>query len=127
MDIERFRRNSGQGEAIVIGGESFYFKPMPLSQLPNLMDFGRITQEQGEKSIMQEDNASRLFGILKDYVVFCFPELKDNVEVRDGFILNNMSQIQEIMIRLSMPKMSGQVTEEQQSAIDKIKQDVSKQ
>lgn len=124
MDIERFRRNSGQGETIIINGEGFYFKPMPLSQLPNLMDFGRITQEQGEKAIMQKDNADRLFNIMKDYVKYCFPELKENNEVCDGFILNNMSEIQEIMIKLSMPKVSGDIPESTKSAIDKIKNDI---
>ena len=124
MDVERFRRNSGQGEMIDINGEKFYFKPMPLSQLPNLMEFGRITQEEGEKALMKRENAETLFNILKDYVQYCFPELRKEDEICDGFILNNMQTIQETMIKLSMPKMGGEVSETTKSAIEKIKQDV---
>lgn len=126
MDIERFRRNSGQGEIVDINGEKFYFKPMPLSQLPGLMDFGRITQEEGEKSIMKKENAELLFNIIKDYVQYCFPELKKEDDVCDGFIINNMQIIQETMIKLSMPKLGGEVSESTKSAIDKLKGDVTK-
>ena len=125
MDVERFRRNSGQGEKVEIGGEMFYFKPMPLSQLPGLMDFGRITQEQGEQSLMKEENAARLFTIIKEYVTYCFPELIKEEEICDGFIINNMAVIQETMIKLSMPKLGGEVSETTKSAIDKIKQDLA--
>ena len=124
MDLERFRRNSGQGEQVDINGEKFYFKPMPLSQLPGLMDFGRITQEQGEKALMRKDNAERLFQILSNYVSYCFPELKDDEEVLDGFIINNMQVIQETMIKLSMPKLSGNLDDSKKSAIAKMKNDI---
>ena len=119
-DIEKFRRVGGLGETIQIGDEKFYFKPLPLKHLPELMDFSRITQDEGDKALMKKENAMRLFDIMKAFVTHSYPDLANEEDVLDGFILNNMSQLQEVLIKTSTPKTSG-LSENQSKMIEEMK------
>ena len=118
-DIEKFRRVGGMGETITIGNEKFYFKPLPLKHLPELMDFSRISQDEG--ALMIKENASRLFEIMKAFVTHSYPDLAKEEDVLDGFILNNMSQLQEVLIKTSTPKTSQSLSENQSKMIEEMK------
>lgn len=121
MDVERFRRNSGKGEMVDINGDKFYFKPLPLSDLPDLM----IANDLQGKDGLSKEESKQLFNVIQNYVDYCFPELEKESELRDSFIRENIMLIMEKMMKLSMPKF-GDVSETQKSAIEKLKQDVSK-
>jgi hypothetical protein len=123
MDVERFRRNSGQGEMVDINGDKFYFKPMPLDMLPEFMSFDSLQN----KDVMSKEEQKTFFDIIKRYIQYCFPELKDNPELCDGFIRENTMIIMEKMMILSMPKVGGEVSEQVKSQIAKIKSNVKQQ
>ena len=128
MDIERFRRNSGQGEHVKIGNDMFYFKPLPLSKLPELMEFSELQDKQDKtKSTLSSEESRRMFEILKEYTIHCFPELKEDNELCDNFLRENIMVIMEKMMILSMPKLGGNISETTKSAIEKMKADVTSQ
>lgn len=126
-DIEKFRRIGGLGETIEIGTEKFYFKPLPLKHLPELMDFSRITQEEGDKALMKKENATRLFNIMQTFVLHSYPALGEEQDLLDNFILNNMAQLQEVLIKTSTPKSGGDLSDKQKTALEALKDAQNKQ
>lgn len=117
-DIEKFRRHIGAGKTVQIGEDSFYFKPLTVRQLPDLLEVVGIMQK-GEQELFKKENAQKLFSLLKEFVRNSYPTLEE--EVLDEFVSANMMLLQETMVEVNS-MTSSNVSESQKQKIKELKE-----
>lgn len=97
---EQFRKHMNQPVDIVIGEDTFKFKPLNVFQFTSLMIISdKVEKNKKDGEQMGEDTIKAMIALFKDIVKGSYPDLED--EEVDGFVVSNFERMGDILTKLS--------------------------